>query len=468
MGVFRVNVRRVKMGKPSTQLSNWRLVRRGWRPGAGSAAIVFLVFFVAYRWGLHLRLLDHFLHLETYDFYSKFQRDSDELVIQRFEQNRLGGVFSGWILPGNELEGHYSSEFGLGCWLLTIVPTILGLHKTAAVSLMYTVVTASHALLATTFVLRIRRQLSLGASALAWLALMQPWSAAIAKSIYQLIGLRILPALALMLVLRSTSVPTRRVVLSVFCASLFVFLSGYAFLTLVAALPLAVLAYHSTINSWQPRRVFNRLVSVSVGITSGLFIALALHFLQLYYFLGSFERAGNKLVEIIAKRTSVVGGAIPPEVAESVASSPGEILRLYLSMPVFGAVSEGLPTLTGYFRVDGLIVLCGVFTLFVFRKRDMLSESDRKERGLALAWTVSTLGPICWFLLARPHSYIHDHLNFALWFLPTIPLGLALMWGPISAGVRGLKGNPVASCWITGVLLAIALSFLYSLVTVRP
>lgn len=433
-----------------------------------TSVAIYGVLFVAFRWGFHLRLIDSLLDIRTHDFYSHFLSDGDELVVERYRQNMTSGPLSGSTMLGSSDSGYYVSEFGFWSWALTLLPWALGLSDAAATSTMYSIVAGLNALLATSALIGCRKSLGPGPALLCGLALLQPWSVAISKSIYFCIGLRLLPALVFLIIIRLRRETSRQIFVAMLISYLVVFLSGFIFITTVLFSQLAVIAYYAMVREWKIRSVCMKILTSLYAMITAFTITMGLLFLKLLSYYGSLNQALEKIIETVVKRTGVSGTAVPETFAESLASSPVEILRMYLSMPVFGAVSEGLPTVTSYFRVDALLLLCTIVSLYRFHKHDALSESDRRERGTSLAWIVSTLGPISWFLLARPHSYIHDHLNFALWFLPTIPLGLALLWSPIAAGVKGVKHDPVASLCVAASFIAVALSFVYSLLTVRP
>ena len=110
------------------------------------------------------------------------------------------------------------------------------------------------------------------------------------------------------------------------------------------------------------------------------------------------------------------------------------------------------------------MVLVVIMISFAARKQTVRAIN---EQAMGVAWIVSLMGALGWFLLARPHSYMHTFIVFALWFLPTIPLGLGLLWGPIRRGYDGLVVRPVAMFWIALTSIALILSFIYSLVSVR-
>lgn len=433
---------------------------RNWVTASG----VFLLFFIAFRWGWHLLVLDRALSTTAFsDFYSGFQNDSDALVIGRLEQNRIDGVLSGGISLG--LGGSYTSQVGAGGWALTLIPSLLGLPASTGIWLMYTIIAAMNAVLATAAVWTLRRTLSLGAAVLASAAILQPWSVAMARSIYWMIGLKLLPAVGLIILFRLQKQTRWRVLAISGVTSCLVFLSGYEFLTVVIACQLAVVSYYSVRSKWTLSQTIAYLGCVLAGVASAFAAALTLHFTQLLLRLDSAAAALQKIEDTISKRTGATGLDVDPVYAASLASSPSQVLDTYLNMPVFGAPFN-LP-LVRYFTVATLMALCLVIIVYAFRTRRERPQQLR-EQGLGLAWIVAIVGPIGWFLLARPHSFIHTHINFALWFLPTVPLGLAILWRPLRDGVVGLGRLPVAVGWILAVTAALAIFYAYSLVSMRP
>lgn len=424
--------------------------------------------FIAFRWGIHLRVFDQVFETRMYDFYTDFQRDSDEWVIQRFVETQREGVFSYPLLLGDETGGYYLSQPGLWGWVLAMLPALLGMSKSAAVELMYSIVSASNAAIAASGLVALRKKTSAGAVALAAISLVQPFSVGIARSLYFSIGLKFLPAISLIYLLSRRGDSNRQLLLISFASCLATFLSGFDFLTTVVACQLSVLAYFATTRNWSLRKCLTRTTSCATGAVFGFLGAQVLLFTVLIDYHGSISQALENVLDTLNKRTGATGQDVIGTLVESLASSPVDVLRMYLSMPIFGAVSEGQPQITSYFRVDAFLVAGSLVALSSFRATSPATKEHQTSRGLALAWLVSTLGPLGWFLLARPYSYIHDHLCFSLWFLPTIPLGFALLWDPIRNGLCGLRSSLIATYWVVLVLVGLVTAFLYSALTVRP
>ena len=419
-------------------------------------ASVFLLLFSAFRWGFHLQILDRSLGFDSYRFFDNFQIDSDLFAIGRLEQNQSSGVFSASFLSG--LNGSYSSQFGLGMWMLTLIPSGLGLEVAAGASLMFTLTAAFNAAVSTIFVFIVNKVLSRGAAVVAVIGIMQPWSAAMNHSIYWIIGLKILPALVLATLFSRRTHTDRGSLIAAFFFSILAFLSGYEFATVVMASQIGVISYFSIKHGWNVRKSLLQVLKfVSVVILS-FFSALGLHFLQLWNHFGSFQEANSKLIDTVVKNSGANGFQVESWRLESLQSSPIQVLSTYLSMPTLG--SPQTYPLVSQLTVALLLVL--VIMVGIYRLRFSGSDNLNSELAITVTWFVTLIGPIGWYMLARPHSYVHTHINFALWYFPTVPLGLAIVFDGTAKGLKTLRTRPVLLFWVAFTLSIIVGSFVFS------
>jgi len=67
-----------------------------------------------------------------------------------------------------------------------------------------------------------------------------------------------------------------------------------------------------------------------------------------------------------------------------------------------------------------VILLDGKFNWF-------LGPDRRKLQILALAFLASIAAPLSWFVLGKGHSFDHLPIDMILWYVPTIPLGVAMI-----------------------------------------
>jgi len=296
------------------------------------------------------------------------------------------------------------------------------------------------------------------------IALLQPWSVAMAGSLYWMIGVKLLPSAMLLILLSSRRESVARIITVSFAFSSLAFLSGYEFLTVVAATQFAVVTYFAVLREARVRAAALSIVSVAFGLGSAFMFAISIHFIQLYVRLGDLGLAVTTLETVITKRTGVTGTQVDAVYAQSLAAYPSQVLDIYLGMPVFGAPLT-LPVLH-YFTMLTLLPVCAVLIVVGFRGKRP-GAAATASRALGVAWFVALLGPLGWFLLARPHSFIHTHINFSLWFFPIVPLGLALLWDPIRGGMVGLRARPLAFLAISGSMVLLLLMYGASLMMVR-
>ena len=435
--------------------------------GTLCVAAVFILFFFAYNRLTHVFLgrfvgrangiPDDFAEWSGagIPFLGSFQLDSDALVVARWEHNAEYGPFHEWPLLIDPSSGSpYESQIGLGGWLLSVPAWAVAQHSQLSLMVMYSLVAAVSASIAALVVVVSRRSLGSWVSLAIALALLQPWIVALSGSIYWFIGLKILPGVAAWWLIRVRRAPFPVVLIAVGALSLVSFASGYEFATVVVALPLAVLVFSWVSDEW-PGRVILARSALLLAVQGAAFIGtLFIHagVLAAYGPRGSDVVA--QLSSIVAKRTGIGYGSIDTAYGASIEASPNDVLSTYLSMPVLGAPLS-IPVVS-LFSVAVLLAV-GLSTLPFLARVHGRGAPERVTAALGAAWLVSLLGPIGWYTLAKPHSYVHTHINFALWFLPTIPLAVAFLGLPASIWARTLvkqRGLSILVVMVGGTLIA--------------
>jgi hypothetical protein len=87
----------------------------------------------------------------------------------------------------------------------------------------------------------------------------------------------------------------------------------------------------------------------------------------------------------------------------------------------------GLATGVGFaFLLTALLRAPFSFLMIAFLASAALlaRRSESKAQALGFAFLVSILAPLSWCVLAKAHSFHHQHMNFVLWDVPTIYLGV--------------------------------------------
>jgi len=379
--------------------------------------------------------------------------DTDQQVKNRLAQNLEYGPFS----AGGSLdfEGSYISQVGFGGWVMTLVPTLFGVSGTLGHFLIFSQVAALNAAIFAFVADVVRRRFGLAPSLVLLFALVQPWFAALGGSPRFLIGLRLLPAIWVASRYWSGRFDVGRTIAVVTGLSVLGFLSGYDYATITTPLVLAAVVCIAVVHEWDIRTLLSRSWPPLLASLMALPITISLHLMQLAVRFGGPKAAWSEINYRLAKRSGLVNDAVEhPLLREALASSPDKVLDWYLAVPVYLAPAK--VWLISRFSVAVLIGI-GVFILLRSLARDSETPHDRWVRGLALGWFVSLLGPLGWFLLARPAAYIHTHTDGVIWFYPTIPLGTLLIAVTVTGdgGLRRLRSRlayVVLGCVVVAIL----------------
>jgi hypothetical protein len=83
-----------------------------------------------------------------------------------------------------------------------------------------------------------------------------------------------------------------------------------------------------------------------------------------------------------------------------------------------------------------------------------LGPNRRKLQILALGFLASLAAPLSWFVLGKAHSFVHTHIDMVLWYVPTIPLGCAVVGLSLAQTIenRALWKVDAARSWITAAI----------------
>ena len=395
------------------------------------AILIFVSVFSAFKWGWPILILNKFFPYEStgtlFDWFSNWQSDSDALVTARLLQNYTTGAFSYFGLLG--YEGSYLSQFGFGSNILTLIPFYLGLPFEYGLILIKIIVIFVNSIFWTILGFFLYKKFGYVSLFFFLVGLFQPWSLVANQSTYWFISLKLYPMIFLYLVqAKSTSTHRRRLNNLLYGCSLVVsILSGYEFITITLAVLFAVFFHSQLTTGGLKRAQILSFSKMTVTLLSSMALGLFLHFLQLTLFLGDTKLSLDYLSSRMNGRIIGDFNSNEPGIAASASISPKFILGKYLEMPLFGAPSN-LPIFRSF---TVLVFICIFLLLFLFfRIRNNLDKGIERNLEIrnALVFVLLTLmGPLFWYLFAAPHSYIHFHINFILWFLPFIPLALALI-----------------------------------------
>lgn len=221
-----------------------------------------------------------------------------------------------------------------------------------------------------------------------------------------------------------------------------VLFSGFDLTTTVLVMATVPFLFYAMYQRWELKTFLVRMVNVGLVLLAATVTGLAVLGVQIIAEAGSLSYAYTYIVE---RFTSHTGGnyeyfdpAAPIRKIHVM-----EVLPKYLLMP-----SVDLPRFGIHILYWHLIVLFLLFTLiFIFKHRIQgdLWQLPRKSLAMMTATWYSILAPISWYVIFRPHSFIHTHVNTMGWQMPFTLLGFAFCGFVITDLFASRKSVPVSA-----------------------
>lgn len=384
------------------------------------AIATFVLLFAVFRFNA--------LHTINKKWYRSFQLDSDKLIIDALIINEFnpGQSFLKKIKTQNhkikekdllalvdvksiesiEYENYYS-QFGLGKFLLLPVWKLsLALKSDSNDRYVFahenikTFMSLVNALVFTLFFLWILREFG-ARSYVVFLPLaliFSEWILVFGRSPYWQIWSWYLPMLISFFILQNQGSKKKYIVgfTAYFLAVFIKCLMGYEFLsTILIASTMPFFYYYFLGREVKFVKNISLLILLSV---SAFLAALFIH----YNALLSVGVSGmDEIINLIAKRSSLVSGEVSQEYLNSLNASVFEVLWTYLTKKIYE-----LP----------LLLYVGLIIGFRLKKNKL--SGPQKVIALSKTTLIMLLAPLSWFILMKGHSYIHTFINFALWYLP--------------------------------------------------
>jgi hypothetical protein len=241
----------------------------------------------------------------------------------------------------------------------------------------------------------------------------EPMFSAMAPSLAWFLGSCIFPIPFGMLLADEDDLRRRRMLLALaFVAFLIRFLSGYEFTsTIILAAAVACLLTVKERPDLFRHVLRNASSVVAVGIAAFV-VAATLHAMKEGGFAVFAQKAANRMTGNSASLADeLIFGKFEPI---------GAVISLYLG--------GNLITLTKSFGlVLALIAMYAILVLLDERFNWFYGAGRRKLQVLGLAVLASFTAPLSWFVLGKAHSFDHLPFDLIMWYVPTIPLGFAML-----------------------------------------
>ena len=236
--------------------------------------------------------------------------------------------------------------------------------------------------------------------------LLSPWVCAFARNLYWVEFTWFLPVL-LGLIL-STDYSKKKVIIPSIFISIFIkCLCGYEYITVIMLAMIMFMLYDLIFekNKEKKKEIFKTIFVVGITALLGFICAFLIH----SYLRGNgnlIEGIKNIYVEDVERRalTSSNGSSFTGAVLVSIQASPLTTLKRYFffSTNLITGINGSLFRLLFAFSI-----LILIFNLII-NKKDSVKQ--------LVLYILSFITCISWFILSSPHSFIHIHMNYVLWY----------------------------------------------------
>lgn len=125
-----------------------------------------------------------------------------------------------------------------------------------------------------------------------------------------------------------------------------------------------------------------------------------------------------------------------PLIRESAETTVSQVVRIMLQKPLVSVMTSG-----GIIEITsrGFVLILLVLTVPAVWSRYKRLSADRKYSALLCCAWISLLAPLSWFVLAKPHAYIHNDQCTSLWYCPFVPIVMAVLWAAVQNHMSGPK-----------------------------
>lgn len=164
------------------------------------------------------------------------------------------------------------------------------------------------------------------------------------------------------------------------------------------------------------------LIYPTIGALISFIAVSSIRFALLIAEFSSVSKAKSVFFDAIFRRLTGELDSLDPAIAESAKIPLIQVIKI---MGVFPAYSLKKIFSLSYFGVIFIFISVSIYLIYLVKKNKI--SSNNKLITLMISTLVSMLAPLSWFILAKPHTYIHNfHCTF-IWSIPFVPLVTAFI-----------------------------------------
>jgi hypothetical protein len=215
-----------------------------------------------------------------------------------------------------------------------------------------------------------------------------------------------------------------RIYLILFAATLIrILLSGFDLMTTGLIMSTVPIVFYGISEKWGWKAFVERFIKISLVLLIATFMGLTIMSAQIAAADGNTGNVFSYIEERFGHHFAGNSEYYTSGGIEATKIGIIEITTKYLVMPAINIPWPGADMQVLYWHLIVIFALFTVVLLLVNRKK---GGYTRKATALIIATWYSLLAPLSWYILFRPHSIIHTHVNTMGWQMPFTLLGFAL------------------------------------------
>ena len=254
------------------------------------------------------------------------------------------------------------------------------------------------------------------------------WMILPAGSIYWNLWAFFLPFVTCALLLafhtKSNKYSVKLITWGVFATTLIkILFTGFELITVVLIMTTVPILFYAISNNWQWKTFFNYFARTGIALSAATITGLFVLSMQLIINDGNWTSFTNQVIDRFGMYFFGNTDYFFDPTVQATKISAVEITSKYLLMPAINVKLPGPDTQILYWH---LVVLFAIVTfIYLFSNKKQEKYPQQAVAVIATTW-YSILAPLSWYLLFRPHSILHTHVNTMAWQMPFTLLGFAL------------------------------------------
>lgn len=363
-------------------------------------------------------IIDQLLFKSNYVIFQSYQSDSAQIVINCISNILSTKDFTSPLI--NQGGTYYFQQIGLQGKIMGILAYLFSISVPNVITMFQLLNSILLALLFGYFVnWSIKEFGGLSGVILFFTMLCSTWVIFMARNIYWVEWLMFLPVVLNLWYFSNVKDISKYYILLYFAIYFVRFCCGFEFTSsFIIAGYLPYLYYH--IKNVQVPFLSRKFLLNSCLLFIVPTIAFVMVFitilLQAHHYLGSWSIVSHELFFNINKRIGLEKDLPGYGVFEASmnAGYVNTILIYFKLKPIFGETVVGLKQS----NLDYINFMSAVYFLSILNIKHILRNEAKKS--LLIISIISVLAPVSWYVLAKPHSFWHSHINAILLFIPTI------------------------------------------------